>query len=110
MRTVDVAEQLLAIGRRLQAMERRLTQPPPVLELPLVFQQLLVDPLARLGDLVRPFANWPPPQQAPDVPTPSSTLMHRWPPASQPPIAPPAGRPPPVAAAAPGRGEARWSG
>ena len=64
MTPVDLAEQLLAIGRQLQATERRLTRTSSKLELPPVLQQLLTDPMARLADMLQPLTNWPVPQPA----------------------------------------------
>ena len=59
MTTVDLAEQLLAIGRQLQATERRLTRTSSKPELPPVLQQLLTDPMARLADMLQPLTDWP---------------------------------------------------
>jgi hypothetical protein len=66
MSAVDLAKQLMVIGRQLQAMEQRLTHPSNAPTLPLALQQLLTDPLARLSGLIQPLANWPVPQPTSD--------------------------------------------
>src|SRR6476660_431444 len=65
MNAVDVAEQLIAVGRQWQAMERKLRQPVVALESFATLSALLVDPVARLSDLLVPHIN---PQPAPHPP------------------------------------------
>ena len=79
MTTVDLADQLLAIGRQLQATERRLIRTSSRLELPPVLRLLLTDPIARLADLLQPFTNWSASQPTADDSARTSTPS-RWPP------------------------------
>jgi hypothetical protein len=79
MTTVDLADQLLAIGRHLQATERRLTRTSSRLELPPVLRLLLTDPIARLADLLQPFTNWSV-SQPPADDSARTLAPSRWPP------------------------------
>lgn len=68
MNPVDAAEELLAVGRRLQALERQLRQPVVALAAVGAWRELAADPVARLADLLAPYAN---PAHAPQPPVPA---------------------------------------
>ena len=68
MNAVDVAEQLIAVGRQLQEMGQRLQQPVVALESFATWGELWIDPMARLSELTAPHVN---PQLEPRPSTPS---------------------------------------
>jgi len=104
MSAVHLAEQLMVIGRQLQAMEQRLTHPSIAPTLPPVLQQLLTDPLCRLTELLQPVANWPVPQPSSADPVRGSALSQRSPHASEPRVGSRVGGPQPAADAYTGWG------
>jgi len=65
MNAVDVAEQLVTIGRRVQQVERQLRQPVVALEAFTQLGELWVDPVARLAALVAPHIHPPPARRPP---------------------------------------------
>jgi hypothetical protein len=76
MNAVDAAEQLMAVGRRLQALERQLQRPVVPLASGGVWGELAADPVARLSDLLASCANQTP-ASLPPVPSRASP-PYRW--------------------------------